>query len=132
MQTPARDDTDITLLEGETHTVLVVDDDIAIRRLIRIMLELDGHTVLEAANGTDGIAVAYRYRPDFVVLDYMMPGLDGEQTALEIKELVASTTVVSFSAGLVSKPYWADVFLSKRDIGDLPDLVSGNLETAIL
>jgi chemotaxis response regulator CheB len=132
MQSPVRNDEEIALWLGETRTVLVVDDDAAIRRLIRIMLELDGHTVLEAANGTDGIALACAHRPDLAVVDYMMPGLDGERTALEIKELVPSTTVVAFSAGLVSKPYWADLFLPKRDIGDLPDLVSGDLEVTVL
>jgi DNA-binding response OmpR family regulator len=57
--------------------VLVVDDDPAIRQLLSDVLELDGHEVHVAVDGADGVRAFANVRPDFVVLDVMMPHLDG-------------------------------------------------------
>ncbi|MEV6600778.1 response regulator [Actinoplanes sp. NPDC051346] len=57
--------------------VLVVDDDPAIRQLLSDVLELDGHEVHVAVDGADGERACADLRPDFVVLDLMMPRLDG-------------------------------------------------------
>src|SRR5687768_11386901 len=57
--------------------VLVVDDDPAIRQLLTDVLELESHDVHLAVDGPDGIRAFEAIRPDFVVLDVMMPGLDG-------------------------------------------------------
>jgi CheY-like chemotaxis protein len=55
----------------------VVDDDDTIRRLVRIILEADGWQVLEAANGEEALERISAHAPPFVVLDVMMPGVDG-------------------------------------------------------
>lgn len=57
--------------------ILVVDDDPAIRQLLTDVLELEGHDVHVAVDGHDGVRAFEAIRPDFVVLDVMMPGLDG-------------------------------------------------------
>ncbi|HYN95842.1 MAG TPA: response regulator transcription factor [Pilimelia sp.] len=57
--------------------ILVVDDDAAIRQLLTDVLEMDGHDVHVAVDGHDGVRAFEVIRPDFVVLDVMMPGLDG-------------------------------------------------------
>jgi DNA-binding response OmpR family regulator len=57
--------------------VLVVDDDPAIRQLLSDGLELGGHDVHLAVDGHDGVRAFEVVRPEFVVLDVMMPGLDG-------------------------------------------------------
>jgi DNA-binding response OmpR family regulator len=57
--------------------VLVVDDDPAIRQLLTDVLELEGHDVHLAVDGHDAVRAFEAIRPDFVVLDVMMPGLDG-------------------------------------------------------
>lgn len=57
--------------------ILVVDDDPAERTLLRRALELDGHRVLEAADGQEGLDLAASERPDLVLLDLEMPRLDG-------------------------------------------------------
>jgi DNA-binding response OmpR family regulator len=57
--------------------VLVVDDEASIRDIVRRYLEADGFEVTEAADGEGALAGAARTRPDLVVLDLMMPGLDG-------------------------------------------------------
>ena len=61
--------------------VLVIDDESPIRLLCRINLEAEGMEVLEAADGLSGLDVARLERPDVILLDVMMPGLDGWQVA---------------------------------------------------
>jgi DNA-binding response OmpR family regulator len=57
--------------------VLVIDDEAPIRLLCRVNLEAEGMQVLEAANGTSGLEQARAAIPDVILLDVMMPGLDG-------------------------------------------------------
>ena len=66
--------------------VLVIDDEAPIRLLCRVNLEAEGMTVLEARDGTSGLEVARRERPDVILLDVMMPGLDGWRVAEELLE----------------------------------------------
>ena len=65
-------------------TVLVIDDEAAIRLLCRVNLEAEGLAVLEASDGRVGVERASTERPDVILLDVMMPGLDGWQVAEEL------------------------------------------------
>ena len=56
---------------------LVIDDEIQIRRLLKVTLEANGYKVFEAANGESGLAEAAQRRPDIVVLDLGLPDMDG-------------------------------------------------------
>ena len=66
--------------------VLVIDDEAPIRLLCRVNLEAEGMTVLEARDGASGLEVARRERPDVILLDVMMPRLDGWRVAEELLE----------------------------------------------
>ena len=66
--------------------VLVVDDDAPIRLLCRVNLEAEGMEVLEAADGADGLEKARAARPDVVLLDVMLPKLDGWHVAEALLE----------------------------------------------
>jgi DNA-binding response OmpR family regulator len=68
-------------------SVLVVDDESDIRYLVRELLERAGHDVLEAGDGSEALRVFFSSRPDLVVLDVSMPGLDGWGTLERIREL---------------------------------------------
>jgi DNA-binding response OmpR family regulator len=68
---------------GETR-VLVIDDEAPIRLLCRVNLEAEGIQVLEAADGRTGLELARDEHPDVVLLDVMMPGLDGWRVAEEL------------------------------------------------
>ena len=70
---------------GETR-VLVIDDEAPIRLLCRVNLEAEGMEVLEAADGAKGFDLARDDQPDVVLLDVMMPGLDGWRVAEELLE----------------------------------------------
>src|SRR5918911_1028417 len=64
--------------------VLVIDDEAPIRLLCRVNLEAEKMEVLEAADGRTGLDLAREERPDVILLDVMMPGLDGWQVAEEL------------------------------------------------
>ena len=67
-------------------TVLVIDDEEPIRLLCSVNLAAEGIEVLEAADGPSGLDQAREHRPDVVLLDVMMPGLDGWQVAERLLE----------------------------------------------
>jgi DNA-binding response OmpR family regulator len=66
---------------GDMTRVLVIDDEAPIRLLCRVNLETEGMEVLEAEDGLRGIERAKEDKPDVILLDVMMPGLDGWQVA---------------------------------------------------
>ena len=66
--------------------ILVIDDDIAINELIKINLELQGYEVTQAYNGTEGFALAKQAPPSLIVLDVMMPEVDGYTVAKRIRQ----------------------------------------------
>jgi DNA-binding response OmpR family regulator len=66
--------------------VLVIDDEAPIRLLCRVNLEAEGMQVLEAADGPSGLDVARAEQPDIVLLDVMMPRLDGWRVAEQLLE----------------------------------------------
>jgi DNA-binding response OmpR family regulator len=74
-------------VDGASKTrVLVIDDEAPIRLLCRVNLEAENIDVLEAADGTTGLDLARDQHPDVVLLDVMMPGLDGWRVAEELLE----------------------------------------------
>jgi two-component system, OmpR family, phosphate regulon response regulator PhoB len=64
--------------------ILVIDDEAPIRLLCRVNLEAEGMDVLEAPDGLTGLELARREQPDVILLDVMMPGLDGWRVAEEL------------------------------------------------
>ena len=62
-------------------TILIIDDSIMMRKLIGTILNLDGHTILEAEDGVEGVAVARTEQPDLILLDMMMPIMSGDKVA---------------------------------------------------
>src|ERR1019366_2228296 len=67
-------------------TVLVIDDERQIRRLLRVTLDANGYPVLEAATGQEGISEAAQHRPDVVVLDLGLPDMDGLTVLKRLRE----------------------------------------------
>ena len=77
-----------------TRTILVVDDEPDIRALVRLALEhLAGWRVLDASGGEEALTVAADERPDAILLDFMMPGMDGSQTARRLGEDPRTATI---------------------------------------
>src|SRR5512137_2299790 len=65
---------------------LIIDDEVQIRRLLRVNLDANGYRVLEAATGQEGISQAAQWRPDVVILDLGLPDLDGVTVLKRLRE----------------------------------------------
>jgi two-component system, NarL family, response regulator EvgA len=105
-------------------TVLIVDDDEEVRHVLRLLCEDDGFEVVgEADNGAEALTLALHRQPDFVILDYKLPRLNGEGAAEILRVVAPDSKIVAFSALLESQPEWADGFLNKTHIGELMPLL---------
>jgi excisionase family DNA binding protein len=82
-----------------TPLVLVVDDDERLREFVRVNLEMDGYSVREAANAEEGLAALEEESPDLILLDVMMPGMDGWEMLRRVQEQhgVGTIPVIMFS-----------------------------------
>ena len=69
-----------------TTKILVIDDEALLRAMMSDALEAAGHTVVVAESGDEGLKLAKLERPDCILLDIMMPGMDGYETCLALKE----------------------------------------------
>lgn len=67
--------------------ILIVDDELRMRRFIRMNLELEGYQVIEAENGIQALDQIRQYNPDLVIMDVMMPEMDGFQTLEMLREI---------------------------------------------
>ena len=107
-----------------SKTVLIVDDDEEIRHVLRLLFESEQMTVVgEAANGAEAVPLALNHQPDFVILDYRLPQLDGKGAAEILRAVVPGTKIVAFSAFLDERPAWADAYLNKDRISELMPLL---------
>jgi DNA-binding response OmpR family regulator len=79
--------------------VLVVDDDLTVRDVVRRYLELDGHQVALADNGEDALAWIADNEPDLVVLDLMLPGMDGLEVCRRLRRDSAIPVVMLTALG---------------------------------
>ncbi|ABG05927.1 two component transcriptional regulator, winged helix family [Rubrobacter xylanophilus DSM 9941] len=78
--------------------ILVVEDDPSIARLLQLELEHRGYEVCCAADGEEGLAAFERLRPDVVVLDIMLPGMDGVGVLRRLREAGHRTPVIMLTA----------------------------------
>src|SRR3712207_5673895 len=83
-------------------SILVVDDEADIRELVRINLEIDGHDVITAADGGEALEYAVGEHPDLIVLDVMMPEVDGWEVLARMKNapdpVVAEIPIIMLTA----------------------------------
>lgn len=73
--------------------ILIVDDDKAIIELVKVNLEIQGHQVLVASDALTGLAIAQQDVPDLIILDLMMPGVDGFTTCQRLRQQEATKDV---------------------------------------
>ena len=79
------------------YHILVVDDEMRIRSIVRKYAEFEGHTVTEAGDGMDAVRLCRRESFDIIILDIMMPELDGFSTCREIRK-ISDTPIIMLSA----------------------------------
>jgi two-component system alkaline phosphatase synthesis response regulator PhoP len=101
-----------------SKTILVVDDELKIVEICRDYLAAAGFTVITTGDGLTGLALARKERPDLIVLDGMMPGMDGLDVVRELRResqtpIIMLTARVEESDKLVGLELGADDYLTK-------------------
>jgi two-component system KDP operon response regulator KdpE len=71
---------------AEKENILIIDDELQIRRLLEITLSASGYRVYEAANGKEGLVAAATHNPQLIILDLGLPDADGQQVLLKLRE----------------------------------------------
>jgi two-component system phosphate regulon response regulator PhoB len=88
-------------------TVLIAEDDLAIRDLLTFLLDTSGHHVLACADGGSALAAAHREHPDLAILDVSMPGINGIEVCRRLRE--AADTELMPVLMLTSHGQWLEV-----------------------
>jgi two-component system KDP operon response regulator KdpE len=111
-----------------TASILVVDDEPQIRRVLRSALSFRGYTITEAASGEEATEIARKVKPDLILLDVNLPGMSGIETCRELRQLSAAPIimltvrnaerdkVVALDAGAddyVTKPFGIEELLAR-------------------
>lgn len=101
--------------------ILVADDDPAIQELIRLNLEIQGYQVIVASNGVETVRKAFSERPDLIILDILMPEIDGYEVMRLLKNseetsnipIIVLTAYASDAGALISWVEGAEGYLAK-------------------
>lgn|SRR5574338_482514 len=91
--------------------VLIIDDDVIERELLQRCLAVAGYRVLSAPDGEDGVTLAREHGPDLIVLDVVMPGMNGYQTCRRLRalpETSATPVLMLTSKDQAADRFWAD------------------------
>jgi CheY-like chemotaxis protein len=89
-----------TAVSAQGKSILLVDDDPAVRASIKLLLSIDRHTVTEAADGHEALQLFTGSRYDLVIIDYRMPGMLGDELARNIKNLSPAQPILMVTAYL--------------------------------
>jgi len=118
---------------SEQRRILYVEDDVASRMLVKQVLQFAGYQVVEAEDGMTGIRLAQETKPDLILMDINMPGLDGYEAATKIKRLpgMSTTPIIAVTANVMegdrerALTAGCDGYLPKPiDVDVLPDQLS--------
>jgi CheY-like chemotaxis protein len=85
--------------------ILLADDEEGVREAVRLLLDVDQHSVTEASDGCEALNLFNQQAFDLVITDYAMPGIHGAELALRIKEIAPTQPVIMITA-------YADLFRS--------------------
>jgi two-component system response regulator MprA len=83
---------------GETARILIVDDEEEIRQLVAEFLEARGYSVISAASGIEALTALERFHPDLILLDVMMPRMNGLEALRRIREVDGRVGVIMLTA----------------------------------
>ena len=86
-----------------TEKILIVDDEVNIRHVLGTRLNLKGYSILFASDGKEALAVFTKEKPDLVILDIMLPRLDGYEVCRQIRELSQVPIIMLTALGNVSE-----------------------------
>ena len=109
------------MTSSAVQTILIVDDEIQNRELFEHLLRLEGYRTLTAANGEEALKAIAEHSPDLILLDIMMPGINGYELAVLLKAdaatsnipIIMVTALIDRDARLAALNAGAEEFLSK-------------------
>lgn len=88
----------------EGTTILIVDDEKKIRELLDLRLTDEGFTVIQAADGEEGVLAARKHSPDLILMDVMMPKMDGAEAVNALQQDPATKDIpVIFLTSMITK-----------------------------
>ncbi|CDZ74770.1 DNA-binding response regulator [Peptoniphilus sp. ING2-D1G] len=99
--------------------ILLVEDEEAIRKFVKINLERENYEIFEAATGEEGIEIARKNKPEIVVLDIMLPGIDGFEVCRVLRDEFPDLGIIMLSAKsedldkIMGLQYGSDDYLTK-------------------
>ncbi|MDP2114609.1 MAG: response regulator [Bacteroidota bacterium] len=79
---------------SDNETILIIDDELQIRRLLEITLSANGYKILQAGNGKDGLIDAATHHPSLIILDLGLPDLDGQEILRKLREWFFKPVIV--------------------------------------
>lgn len=79
---------------SETETILIIDDELQIRRLLEITLSANGYKVIHSSNGKDGLVDAATFHPSLIILDLGLPDIDGHEILRKLREWYSKPVIV--------------------------------------
>ena len=112
----------------DSQKILIVDDDRDIVEAMQTILELEDYTVSHAYDGIDGISTARSQKPDLILLDYMLPDMNGKEVALtlrledDLKDIPVIMVSASREAGEIAREIHITDFIEKPF--DMEELLS--------
>ena len=79
---------------NENETILIIDDEAQIRRLLEITLSANGYKTIQSANGKDGLINAATHHPSLIILDLGLPDIDGQEILKKLREWFYKPVIV--------------------------------------
>jgi two-component system KDP operon response regulator KdpE len=79
---------------NENETILIIDDELQIRRLLEITLSANGYKIIHSANGKDGLVDAATFHPSIVILDLGLPDIDGHEILMKLREWYSKPIII--------------------------------------
>ena len=76
------------------ETILIIDDELQIRRLLEITLSSNGYKIIQAVNGKEGLVAAATHRPSLIILDLGLPDTDGQEIIAKLREWFYKPVIV--------------------------------------
>jgi len=87
------------MTEDRPQTILIVDDDAQIRKLLRIILAREGYTIEEAPDGHAALTAFQRQPADLIITDLIMPRKEGIETIMDLRKLNPAVKIIAISGG---------------------------------
>jgi two-component system, OmpR family, KDP operon response regulator KdpE len=86
-------------MAGEQRTILMVEDEAGLRNAVRLYLEMEGYRVVTAVDGEEGLTKTREDLPDVILLDVMLPGIDGFETLRRLRRFSSAPVLIITAKG---------------------------------